>query len=609
MQPCNWLLTGLIFASVCAATPRAAAELPDGTVVIEIKSRQLPPQWALTQRLLLAENVRSANTYFHKYWDERGYLKCIERWGWNDGSDDVLQGCANFPLLYALGGERSLLENYYKAFEGAIKQFTTEEVESAPEYGVFYKEFLTANDWHHHGESLAAFNQLPLAETTNKKYRDRALRFAGFYLNEGIEGEPIYDPKHRIIRSLMTGSKGAQLSIKPRFWGDRIGSEWPLHINVKGDAPLNLYATTLPANAFVLTGDEKYRKWLLEYVDAWIERAIENNGHFPGNIGLNGIIGEHWGGRWWPSALGGWSHKPKGEHGSFGFFVPAILSALDNAMILSSDTKYMEPLRRQIRALYDVAIEHDGKKYPPAGREDDGWVGRMGFTRQLIALYLAEFRDDDLKLLEDELELWGRTGKFRYDTGYFYIPDGLAWFYYVLGRNPDYPEKMMESDLNRIHQRMRDMGRDKTPEWQCRTDWPHRYNPLSTHALYTMICGGVSPSLGKGTSLLRAELWHFDPQRNRPGLPENIAVLIDSITKDKVSVRYVNLCQSESRSVVVRTGAYGENQCVEVRLGGRRLAVDNNYFAVDLAPGSGGRIVLKVKRFVNQPRAGLSWTK
>ena len=49
----------------------------------------------------------------------------------------------------------------------------------------------------------------------------------------------------------------------------------------RGDCATNLHVTSLIANACYLTGDDKYRTWLLEYVDAWIERAAANGGCCP----------------------------------------------------------------------------------------------------------------------------------------------------------------------------------------------------------------------------------------------------------------------------------------------------------------------------------------
>ena len=44
----------------------------------------------------------------------------------------------------------------------------------------------------------------------------------------------------------------------------------------KGDAVGNLAATTLATNAYMFTGEEKYKAWVQEYVDAWISRTEEN---------------------------------------------------------------------------------------------------------------------------------------------------------------------------------------------------------------------------------------------------------------------------------------------------------------------------------------------
>ena len=67
---------------------------------------------------------------------------------------------------------------------------------------------------------------------------------------------------------------------------------------------MNLGATTLAANAYLLTGEEKYKTWLLEYVDAWVARTQENQGIIPSNIGTDGRIGGSHGGRWYGGAYG-----------------------------------------------------------------------------------------------------------------------------------------------------------------------------------------------------------------------------------------------------------------------------------------------------------------
>ena len=76
--------------------------------------------------------------------------------------------------------------------------------------------------------------------------------------------------------------------------GERTYEEMVAHFkdynDIIGDHPQNMGATTLAANAFMLTGEEKYKQWLLEYVDAWIERTEANDGIIPSNIGLDGRL-------------------------------------------------------------------------------------------------------------------------------------------------------------------------------------------------------------------------------------------------------------------------------------------------------------------------------
>jgi len=584
-----------------AAGERPAA-LPPDSPTVQVSSPMVPPDWAIKERLLLVENTRACKAFFERYFDKRGWLKCAARWSIVDGVDDSPENVGNWPLLYALGADPIVLEMHNKAWDAHVKQYSG-KVEYAPDYGCIYHEFVTANDAFHSGEHYSSFNQMPVADPRGRKFTDRMLRFAGFYLNEGLRkgDEPIWDPNLRIVRSAIHGSRGAQMSITPQFWGhlwDEIGkrdsmSQWT---NVQGDDVENLYMTTFVANAFMVSGQEKYEAWVRDYVDAWIARADANSGTFPSNVGLSGKPGEHRDGKWWKRWPGDWRLSG------------GIRVGLENAMMLTGDVpKYMAPLRRQLAVLLEHPTEENGKMYPASEYGDNGWSGKGRFGRHALRLYLSEFRDDDLKLIEDEIARYGTPGQFNYGTGYFYHVDDLAWLYFVLGRNPEFPQRMIASDLARLRERMQKMRNDKSEDWKRRNDEPtHGIQPCSTHSLVNLACGGIGPLWKEGT-LIFAEVWPYDPARNRPGLPEDVGALVDSITKDEVAVQLVNLCQSEPRTIVIRMGAYGEHQCLQVVHGGKPLDVNRNWFAVKLDPGCGARLALKVKRFANRPQAGMPW--
>src|ERR1051325_7802175 len=181
-------------------------------VTIKISTPMQPPQWAVLDRQLLADNVPACREFFGRYFDERGYLQCFVRWGANDGPDDAFENFNGWPELHALGASDEILEMYLKGWEGMLKQYTDAKTVDVPiaREGMYYQEFCVQADWMHLGEGLQLFNRMGLSVPTDAKYQERARRFAGFYMDEDPEAKN-YDPVHKIIRSMLNGSKGPML--------------------------------------------------------------------------------------------------------------------------------------------------------------------------------------------------------------------------------------------------------------------------------------------------------------------------------------------------------------------------------------------------------------
>src|SRR5579884_543932 len=94
---------------LAALTVQPARGSASGPVMVRIDSPQTPPDWALLERELLRANAAACKEFFARYFDERGYLQCVERWGGDDGPDDAIENCAVWPLLHALGGADEVL--------------------------------------------------------------------------------------------------------------------------------------------------------------------------------------------------------------------------------------------------------------------------------------------------------------------------------------------------------------------------------------------------------------------------------------------------------------------------------------------------------------------
>ena len=59
--------------------------------------------------------------------------------------------------------------------------------------------------------------------------------------------------------------------------------------------------------------------------------------------------------------------------------------------------------------------------------------------------------------------------------------------------------------------------------------------------------------------LLMSRLRYFDPNRERPGLPEDVAVLVEKIEKNRTVLKLINLSPIDSQDVIVQAGGFGEH--------------------------------------------------
>ena len=336
-----------------------------------------PPAWAVLERRVLDASTPALTEFYKKYYDDRGYVQCVLRWGADDGPDDAFENFAGWPELHALGGSDDVLRLYRKGLDGMIAQYTAARTTEVPagRGGMYYKEFSAQADWMHHGEGLRVFNRMGLSVPNDTKYRERARRFAGFYMGEDAEAAN-YDPARKLIRSLINGSRGPMLrKATPIDWvGDPIDiqnftaghaernfdemlAHYAEYGDVAGDSFLNLVATTLPLDAYLVTGEAKYRKWIVEYMDAWLERMKQNDGIIPSFVDLDGKIGGP-DGKWWGNAYG-WGFSPvnpvtgRRENRNR---IPRALVGFNNALWVTGDQKYVDAWRSMIDAVNSHAV-------------------------------------------------------------------------------------------------------------------------------------------------------------------------------------------------------------------------------------------------------------
>ncbi|MSR58647.1 MAG: hypothetical protein EXS05_13500 [Planctomycetaceae bacterium] len=582
--------------SVIAASPRITIETPLS-----------PPAWALLERELLRANAAACREFFEKYFDERGFLLCVERWGGDDGPDDAIENCLDWPILHALGADDDVLELYKQAWEGHLRQYTLARTVDVPfaRDGMYYKEFPVMMDWLHNGEGLVVFNLQGLSDPTDARFGQRVKRYAGFYLNED-PGAPNYDPEHKIIKSLFNGSRGPlmrkatgldwagdPIEVENRFrpkHGETSYAQMIEHFkdynDIVGDHPQNLQATTLALNAYALTHDDKYKRWLLEYVDAWRERMLVNGNIIPTNIGLDGTIGGETGGKWWGGVYGwGFSvYDPASKQVAHRNRHAAGFQGFMNAYLLTGNDRYLDPWRKQLDTINANKKIVDGKTLYPHMHGADGWYDYRPDKYTDNALELAY-----LSMQADDAARGPANG----------------WITYLGGKNPGYPEQALRGDLNHVRDRVAAMGNDSTTPDTRLADDPMEYNPASVTSLIELMLGGVHP--GRSGSILFCRLRYFDPESRRAGLPEDVAALVDELTAERVSVTLSNVNQLESRKVIIQAGGYGEHQFGAVTVGDTTTPVDGPHVAIELEPGAGARLSFTMKRHVHRPTMSFPW--
>ncbi len=618
----EWGIVGMV-AVLIGITPLAGAAQSPGGVTIRITTPQAPTEWALLQREILGVGTAAAEGFARRYFDERGYLLSDLRWGMNDGADDAIENINRWPEMYALGAGTSFKDLANLIYNGHVRQYTEARTEQVPfaKDGMFYKEFPVHSDWMHHSEGIQMFNNMGLMDPTDPIYEQRVRRFAGFYMNEDA-GARNYDPVHKIIRSTWNGSRGPIMRLTtgvdwvgdPTEMVNRYGAghgeanyeEMLFHYkdyhDTVGDHPLNLLATNLAMNAYALTGEEKYRDWLVEYVGAWYDRMEANNWIIPSNVGLDGTIGGACG-KWYCGAYG-WSftidqqtppssrlvNRQRTRWGFPGFM---------NAYALTRDERFLQAWRNQDDAIVAAGEMRDGTLYTPEMYGNPNW-SHEGYTDD-DGWYSFRPREQD-NLLELYWLTWAPEDRQRITSN--------AWLDYLEGNNPEYPVEALRSSLADIHLRVRMAREDQTTPDTRLVDDPMSINPIQANtitALNRLMVGGIY-MYARGIPAY-TRLRYFDVDRVRPGIAEDVAALVEGMTENSVTVNLINLNPLERRTMIVQGGALAEHQLQAVTQDGVRTPINGSSFQVVLEPGAGASLLIEQDRYANQPSLSLPWQR
>lgn len=649
---CLIVTLSLIISSEATAENVKMPDMP----LIKATVKEAIPGWAAKQRNLFKAINEAAPLYLKTYTYPGGWMKESRK------IDDDYECFNNWPIFYMMGGDEKIFKWGLDEFSAITRQWTFARGKSVKD------EFVKCYDPLHLTEGYEGFQFLGLGDPTIPENIDRARRFAGYYLNE-VPGVFNYDPKYKVMRSIATGSEGpaetqsgsyavvyGHASLYPVVkeerkleWADdkkKMEEFQKLYDKMVTpcDIPANLALTGLITHAYILTGDEKYKKWVLEYVDAWIERTKQNKGIIPDNVGRTGKIGEYRNGQWW-GGLFGWSSRYSLE-----IMFRALITATECAHLISGDAKYEYLLRSQVDVLFNQGKTIDGNFLVPFQFCEKGWYDYRPMEPFILSsLWNDSMSPEDWKKIEI-LKNGTKNGPwaYGYGTGPNPPPPGAEEWHsngtlydwnkvlddlsenkhrmnesprlsYLGGTNPDWPDKLLDAEFTQVR---RNVERIKSGTYKH--EWAahdiHAQDPVMTTGLAQMTMGAPYYSFNGG--LLRGRVRYYDMDKTRPGLPEDVAALVEKLEADKTVIYLVNISANEPRKLIVQGGTYGEHNFTDVKymeettgssgdktLTEKTIPVNGNFFAVELPPATSARLVIGTKLFANKPTYAFPWQR
>ena len=586
---------------------------------IATRCHQAVPEWAAKQRALIDRIENAVPLFLAQHTLAGGGLRRHGK------LDDDYECFKDWPLFYAIGGSEEVLAASLKSWEAITRQWT--------EKGCMQREFISSGhaDMLHISEGYVGFQYFGLAAPGNGQIIDRACRFAAFYTGEDPQA-PNYDPKHRVMRSPFTGSAGPARQVggafalpgileSPFLWASLYplvkypeNEDNPQEISdifdrliTRSDCVMNLAVTGLVTNAYLYTGEEKYRRWILEYVEKWMEATAANGGLVPDNLGPSGRVGEHREGQWWGGFFG-WQCIYAVE-----MISKALTTAAECACLVSGDQAYLDLLRSFVDALLDRSVERDGVLLVPHRVGPEGWYDYQPLDPSIAGhLWHNSLSGEDwarLERLRDGSDsAWNHVHKDVGHANEQRLNDAphLSW---LGGANPDWPTHILDADSAMVERNVKRI-REGTYEKGSQTVLDQ--SPVLPTGLAQMTMGAPYTCFNGG--LLRGHVRYFDVERARPGLPLDVAALVESVGAGSVGLHLVNLNEVKTRKLVLQAGSYGEHSftCVSIRRQGDTAApqthvVDGRYVAVDLPPASAAKLELGTNRFVKRPTYELPW--
>jgi hypothetical protein len=292
-------------------------------------------------------------------------------------------------------------------------------------------------------------------------------------------------------------------------------------------------------------------------------------------VGPSGAVGELHGGRWYGGHYG-WTWP----HGLHSVEAAAMVAGM-NDFLITGDEHALDLARTPLRLALEKGVRRTDiaaqgslgagwaqKLEVDSGREllvvpyridDDGWFDYhpLPVAYPMWLWWLTGSAEDQAMLEHVEQSSGYDWSSLRWAHDKEEQGHETAWLGYLAGSDPDYPVKALRLALAQVVRRISLIR--QTPHGPVGDDihWWQRLNPVVVEILLQLTTGSP-PALYNG-GLQFARVLFGDARRGRPGLPPEIAGLVERIG-ETVSVRLVNLSATDEQELILQAGAFGEDR-------------------------------------------------
>lgn len=564
-------MRSIIFLVLLTAMVPCRAERPESAgQTISIGQPMPAPPWA-TSQLQALETIRAECDQFLRLFVNEDGSAGVKFW--NGTLDDVMEGFYPWDKFLVLAGtdhQRDMMRRIWKYHWGV----------GVREGWLRDGYYTTGYDAEHSGECF------PMLWMCLELFpEDRELIATNRAMADVMLGERWFHPEKHLFRTSWIATRPVddpeEIEIQKRFAGDHA---------------INTELSYGPWLAYLTTGRQAYRQWVLQYAKAWNDLARRNDGFFPYHVDTASMkLGPGGDGRWWKGTergTAGFDYERYGpiiaSRGLRGLFAAAAL--LDTA-----DASWATGLESTVETVFRHGDE--------IGLPASSYMGpEVGWNRNKRALWVPVLANAAYNIGWDET-LARRMGAYPWkraggEEGY-----AARWFQFTYLGQGSLEEAAEWFDQARTFSQARGRRAASAHAGGFRPtsgDELRAYAPKPSDYKLDSIDGtlwlgdngrSAAPSLGP--------VGYFHASGRR-GLPEQLAALVRHSRKTSATILLYNAAPTPT-ILQLTGGYYGEHEIVRIQTGDGKHTIGGRSVLLELPPKSHAEIQLTLRRYAFPP--------